>query len=62
LEKNQKINLLDMLKSTPAHMKLDLYSADDLKDAADLIEQCLKWVPSERISAQDAFEHAFCKS
>ena len=61
LERNQKINLLDMLKSTPAHMKLDLYTENDLKDAADLIEKCLKWVPRERIAAGDALEHAFCK-
>jgi hypothetical protein len=34
-----------MLKSSPAYMKHNLYSDEDLKDAAELIDLCLKWVP-----------------
>ena len=54
LEKNQRLNILDMLKSSPAHMEHDIYSSKDLKDAADLIEKCLKWIPEERLTAKDA--------
>jgi len=35
-----------MLKSTPAFLKLGLYADQDLKDAADLMERCLTWIPS----------------
>ena len=30
------------------------YNDQDLKDAADLIEACLTWVPKDRISAKNA--------
>ena len=62
LEKNGKIDILQMLKSSSAFTKMQMYSEADLKDAADLIEKCLKWVPKDRITADDALEHSFCKS
>jgi len=37
------------------------YSAEDIKDAADLISKMLKWVPQERIDCQTALEHKFFK-
>ena len=52
LERNQKMPLFDMLRSTPAFMKLEIYSEKELRDAADLIEKCLNWIPNERITAE----------
>lgn len=60
LEKNQKLSIFTMLKSTPAFMKHQIWSESDLKDAADLIEKCLKWVPKDRITAEQAGQHKFC--
>jgi hypothetical protein len=45
LENNQKIDILKMLKSTPAYLKDNIYSEKDLKEAANLIEKCLQWIP-----------------
>ena len=35
------------------------YTLQDVKDAANLIERCLEWVPSHRISASAALSHPF---
>ena len=37
------------------------YSEKDKNNAIDLIQKCLKWLPSERISPEDALEHDFFK-
>jgi hypothetical protein len=34
-----------MFRSSPAYLKHDIYSDEDLKDAAELVELCLKWIP-----------------
>ncbi len=35
------------------------YKRADVEQAAELIEQCLSWVPQDRISASDALNHPF---
>lgn len=60
LEKNEKLNIFDLLRSTSAYSD-GFYKDEDLKDAADLIEACLTWLPKDRISAKDAMSHKFCK-
>ena len=35
------------------------YQRKDLERAGDLIRQCLKWVPGDRITANDALSHPF---
>ena len=52
-----QVDLVEILKSNSRTR----YSEEDLESAADLIEQCLKWVPKERIKACDAVNHAFFK-
>jgi hypothetical protein len=52
LEKSEKMSLFDMLRSSPAFMKLQIYPEQDLKDAAELIELCLNWIPKDRITAE----------
>ena len=54
------MNLFEMFKSSPAFHKQKIYTENDLKDAVDLVEKCLKWVPKDRISADDALLHKFC--
>ena len=39
----------------------DVYSARDAAEAADLIQNLLKWVPWERLSAKAAMQHPFLK-
>jgi len=60
LEKNQKLDLFTMLKTSPAYLKHQIYNEQDLKDAADIIEKCLKWVNKDRITAEEALQHPFC--
>jgi len=50
-----------MLKTIPAYEKYKQYSEQDLEDAANLIEACLKWLPSQRVTALEALEMPFCK-
>lgn len=35
------------------------YSATDIKQAADLINKCLMWVPEDRVTASQAMQHPF---
>jgi len=35
------------------------YSTSDIKQAADLINKCLKWVPEDRVTASQAMHHPF---
>ena len=53
-EKNKKMDFMGLLISSPAYQKLNLYDKKDLEDAADLINKCISWVPSDRVSAQEA--------
>ena len=46
-----------MVKSTTAHFKSKIYSTKDLEDASNLIQQCIRWNPKDRISAKDALNH-----
>lgn len=39
-----------------------VYSQADIIQAADLVHRMLRWVPSDRISAQGAMEHPFLAS
>jgi serine/threonine protein kinase len=47
------------LKISPAFFKHAFYEEKDLKQAADLILRCLKWLPSERIKPNEAINHPF---
>jgi serine/threonine protein kinase len=38
------------------------YQAEDVEAAANLIQRMLRWVPSDRISAEDAMMHPFLAS
>ena len=61
LERNQRISIYDMLRSSPAYLKTNLYTETDLLEAADLIEKCLTWIPKDRITAEGALNHTFCQ-
>lgn len=37
------------------------YKEAEIANAADLIEKMLDWVPSQRITCEDALRHAFFK-
>lgn len=37
------------------------YSPKDIADCADLISKLLQWVPSDRISCEEALRHPFFK-
>lgn len=37
------------------------YDLKDIEFASNLINRCLMWVPEDRITAQDAFNHEFLK-
>ena len=37
------------------------YPKKDMEEAADLLAKMVKWVPSERISCQEALKHPFFK-
>ena len=52
LDKNEKIKIKDLLMSTRAYLQKGIYSEADLKDAADLIEMCVTWVPENRLTAK----------
>ena len=58
-EQNKKMEMIEMLKLSPAFHKLKIYDLKDLENASDLICECLKWNPKERISAENAIKHEF---
>lgn len=62
LERNSKIDILTMLKTSPGFVKHGLYQEKDLKEAAQLIESCLRWIPEHRITAEQAIKHPFCSN
>lgn len=49
-----KQDFADLLKLVPCQ-----YSDDDIKDAADLLQKCLKWCQQDRLQAEKALEHKF---
>mmetsp|Transcript_28753 Transcript_28753/g.38338 ORF Transcript_28753/g.38338 Transcript_28753/m.38338 type:complete len:82 (+) Transcript_28753:240-485(+) len=57
-EKNQDFGGLDMCAILQSNSRA-CYDRQDLRDAADLIKLCLKWVPKERLKAKEALAHAF---
>jgi len=59
LEKNQKLDLLQMFKSCRAYSEHNFYTEKDLMEAAKLIEKCLMWLPRDRLTAADAMQHKF---
>jgi serine/threonine protein kinase len=62
-----KIDLVHKVDDMPKKNFIDIlpkpnpYPKQDLDDAADLLTKMLDWVPSKRISCEDALKHAFFK-
>ena len=56
--RNQDFGQTDLVEIMMSNSR-SRYSREDIVQAADLIEKCLRWVPKERISAQDALSHPF---
>ena len=52
----------DLLMSTRAYLQKGLYKEKDLRDAADLIQKCVTWVPNNRLTAEEALAHPFLVS
>ena len=57
---NQNLGALNLTEIMMSNSR-SRYARSDLEKAADLIEKCLKWVPSDRIKAKDALNHPFFK-
>ena len=58
LKRNHNFGPTDMAEIMLANSR-SKYEREDIEKAADLIELCLKWVPSDRISAKAALSHPF---
>ena len=61
IDLNQKISIFELLKKSPGFTAKNIYKENDLREAADLIEKCLNWIPRRRISAEDALKCNFLK-
>ena len=59
-----KIDLVHKIDDIPRRDFRDIlpslkYKEADINNAADLIEKMLEWVPSKRISCEEALKHPF---
>jgi serine/threonine protein kinase len=59
-----KIDLVHKIDDIPRRDFRDIlpsksYKDSDINNAADLIEKMLEWVPSKRISCEEALRHPF---
>ena len=64
---NTTIDLVHKLDDLPARRMTTIlphkdYLKKDIEEAADLLSKLLTWIPSERISCQDALKHPFFNS
>lgn len=58
MKRNQNFkptNMAEILKSNHRNR----YKSEDLEAAADLIQQCVHWVPKDRLTAAQALKHVF---
>lgn len=62
LERNATLDMKAMLKCCDGYVKHGMYTLKDVEDCADLIQRCLNWTPSSRITAKDALNHPFCST
>ena len=60
LEKNQNFGPTSIVDIMLGNSR-SKYTRQELQSAVDLVEQCLRWVPSERITAANALSHPFLK-
>ena len=58
LKRNQDFGRTDLAEIMLSNSRSS-YNREDIVRAADLIERCLCWVPSERLTASAALKHAF---
>lgn len=57
-KRNSSLRPVDLVQLLTAYDK-KTYEIDDVTMAADLIQKCLMWVPTDRISAFQATQHPF---
>ena len=57
-KRNVNLRPVDIVQLLTAYDK-KTYDIEEVKLAADLIQQCIRWVPSDRISAAQATLHPF---
>jgi len=58
LKKNNDFGAVDLVELMMSNSRSS-YTREDIEQAANLIEQCLKWVPKDRVSAANALCHSF---
>jgi len=63
---NNTVDLVQKLDEMPPQKLTTIlpykdYARKDIEEAADLISKMLQWVPSDRISCEDALRHPFLK-
>jgi serine/threonine protein kinase len=59
-KRNANCRPVDISRLLTAYDK-NFYDAEDIKNATDLIQKCLRWVPADRISSAEAVEHPLFK-